>query len=673
MTGNAATGQANSARTGVRTIFLLAAIILVAGAAAYHASLAGPLVFDDLGSIRDNATLRQLWPPGPVLAPPRGLTVSGRPVLNLSLAVNYAVSGPRVGGYHVLNLAIHLLAALALFGILRRTLPPTARAPDPALPAFAISLLWAVHPLHTESVTYIVQRAESLMGLWYLLTVYCFIRYAEGRKAWAGPAFLCCLLGMGTKEVMVSAPLIVLLYDRTFVSGSLRAAWRRHRGLHLALAATWIPLAWLVAGAGSRGGTAGFHAAVPWTNYGSTQLWAIVHYLRLSFWPRPLVFYYGRMLRTHVTAAWVADAAVVGLLAAGTLLALRRWPRLGFAGAWFFAILAPTSSVVPVATETVAEHRMYLALIPVLVLVVLGVIRVLPRPAALAGLLAAALGLAALTLARNQAYASDLTLWRDTVRDGPENPVAHNNLGEALRTRGLLPEARDQFEQALRLDPSYPDAGNNLGVTLAAQGRPDEAIARLARTAALKPDDAETQLNWGNVLQEQGDLAAAALHYDAALRLEPERADSHFDLGKMLLREGRLPEAAVQLAEAVRLRPEDAEARNNLGIALAETGRPGEAEAQFVAALRLTPESLKAHSNLGSLLLAENRVPEAVAQYEQALALAPRLPEAHYNLGVAWLRTGKRPAARDQFEAALRLRPDYAEARAQLDLLPPAP
>jgi len=678
MAGTALTGQANSGRFGAqrRGIFLAAAVIAAAGVAAYHNSFSAPLVFDDLGSIRDNGTIRHLWPMGPALAPPPGLTVSGRPVVNLSLAVNYAIGGTRVWSYHAANLLIHVLAGLTLFGIVRRTLLRQGEGRDSTLFAAAVALLWTVHPLQTESVTYVIQRAESLMGLFYLLTLYCFIRGAADTDE-GGPWFIlsvtACLLGMATKEVMVSAPLMVFLYDRAFVSGSVDEAWRRHRRLHLALAATWIILAWLALGAGSRGGSAGFHTSVPWPSYARTQVWAIVHYLRLAVWPHPLVFYYGRMLRTGLTAGWCLDAAVVGLLAGGTGVALWRWPKLGFLGACFFAVLAPTSSVVPVATETVAEHRMYLALIPVVVLVGLGAVRALGRPAAVVFLLAVGLALGGLTISRNEAYASDLALWGDTVRSGPENPVAHNNLGEALRLRGQLAEAEDQFRRALRLDPAYADAWNNLGVTLAALGRPDEAIAVLARTAAIKPDDAEAQLNWGNVLQERGSFAAALSHYEAALRLEPDRADTHFNLGRMLLREGKATGALAQFQEAVRLKPEDAVARDNLGIALAESSRPGEAEVQFREAFRLVPAYPQAHNNLGSLLVAQGRVLEAVSQYEEAVRLDPGLPEPHCNLGAALQQEGRRAEAEAQFEAALRLRPDYPEARARLDQLRRAP
>ena len=227
--------------------------------AVYANSLAAPLLFDDGPAIAQNPTIRQLWPLSGALAPPAtGAGVSGRPLVNLSLAVNYALSGEKVWSYHALNLLVHLAAGLTLFGVVRRTLAAKSTGDPRALPAppearsaaLLIALLWIVHPLQTETVTGIIQRTEALMGLFYLLTLYCFIRGAgleSGRRGWFALSFLACLSGMATKEVMVSAPLVVLLYDRVFLARDWREVWRRRRGPHLAQAATWLLLAALVA------------------------------------------------------------------------------------------------------------------------------------------------------------------------------------------------------------------------------------------------------------------------------------------------------------------------------------------------------------------------------------------------------------------------------------------
>ncbi len=344
-------------------IFAAAAVLVLAGLAAYHHSFGGPFIFDDPSSIVSNPTIRSLWPPWAPLSPPNAaITVQGRPVLNFSLALNYALSGPNVWSYHALNLAIHLGAGLALFGIVRRTLARTRFAPD-ALPlALAIAGLWTVHPLQTEAVTYTIQRAESLMGFFYLLTLYAFTRGIDchllddkgpgrGGAGWFVLSVVACALGMATKEVMVSAPVVVLLYDRAFIAGTFRAAWQRRKNFYVALAATWLLLAWLVVGTGGdRGGSAGFGVGVAWWDYELTQFRAIVHYLRLALWPSPLVFEYGTFWIDHAAEVLLEMVLVLGL-AGATLLALWKKPPCGFLGCWFFASLAVTS-LVPGTTQT---------------------------------------------------------------------------------------------------------------------------------------------------------------------------------------------------------------------------------------------------------------------------------------------------------------------------------
>jgi protein O-mannosyl-transferase len=596
-----------------------AALVLAAAAAlVYRNSFSVPFVFDDLLSIRDNPTIRRLWPLWRALAPPDhgGLTVQGRPVLNLSLAINYAISGERVWSYHAFNLAVHVLAGLALLGIVRRTLegmgeraPGAGRGlPYPSLAiAFAVSLLWLVHPLQTEAVTYLVQRAESLMGLFYLLTLYCFIRFVPARPGapsalWAALGVLCCLLGMGTKEVMVSAPVVVFLYDRTFLAGAFGAAWRLRRKLHLALAATWIPLAALVALSGNRGGTAGGDIGVGPLRYWATQFQAVAHYLRLAAWPHPLIFDYGAIW-ARGPGQVVPYALAVGALAAATAWALRRRPAAGFLGFWFFAILAPTS-VVPGMRQTLAEHRMYLALVPVLVFAVsCGYARFGRWVLGAALVLAVAWG--CLAARRNEVYRSQLALFRDTVAKRPDNAFARYNLGKILDEAGQPEAAIPQYLEAIRLRPGLVDSYYNLG----------------------------------NALTELGRLPAAADEYQAALALEPGMAEAHYNLGNVLVRLGRKEDALGQYREAVRLKPDYIDAQDNLGSVLFDLGR----------------------------------LPAALAQYRKVLALDPSLAEGHYNLGSVYRVLGRRTEAVREYRAALRLDPDFAPAQAGLAALGAAP
>ncbi len=317
-------------------------------------------IFDDLGAIVSADQLHDFQPLKDVLWGPPQSTAAGRPIVCLSLALNYTISGLNPWSYHAVNLGIHLLAALVLYGIVRRTLGmPTAMNLSPASArwtALAASLIWTVHPLQTESVTYVIQRTELLVGLFYLLTLYCCVRGWQscGSAGWGVGAVTACGLGMLSKEVMVSAPVAALLYDRAFVSGTFARALRRCWRLYLGLGATWVILAAIIA-FGARSDSVGFGLGITAWQYLLTQAGVLAHYLRLAFFPHPLVISYGDWPIAHSPAdVWPAGLLIVGLLTA-TAVMLRLRPAAGFPGACFFLILAPTSSFVPIVTEIAAE------------------------------------------------------------------------------------------------------------------------------------------------------------------------------------------------------------------------------------------------------------------------------------------------------------------------------
>jgi tetratricopeptide (TPR) repeat protein len=540
--------------------------------------------------------------------------------------------------------------------------------------AFAAALLWSLHPLLTESVTYVVQRAESLMALWYLLVLYAFIRSTAAgarRRAWEALSVAACLLGMATKEVMVTAPVVVLLYDRAFVAGGFRAAWARRAGYYLALAGTWLLLAVLVLTTHGRGGTAGFGSGVSPSDYALTQAWAIPHYLRLALWPHPLVFDYGRVLVTDPARLVVPVLVLAGLVGAA-LWALRRRPPLGFLGAAFFLILAPSSSLVPVATETVAEHRMYLPLVAVAVLSALALDRALRRAALPVAVAWAAL-LGVLTWERNRVYGSAESLWADTVAHEPGNERAHNNLGFILAAEpGRADAAEAQYAAALRIDPAYAQAQCNLGLLLVSQpGRLDEAIRHFQAALRVDPHFVDALYNLGCAFdQVPGRGPDAVALYQEAIRLKPDHYQAHFNLGCALDRlPGQRAAAMAQYAETIRLRPDFAEAHYNLGGDLQlEPGRTDEAIAQYREALRLDPGYAEAHHNLGVIYqLMAGRADEAIAEYREALRLKPDFAQAHFNLAyVLDSRPGGRDEAIEHYREAIRLNPGYAEAHYDL-------
>jgi len=719
-----------------RAVLLAVGLLAVATLAAYRNTWSVPFLADDPGSVAENPTIRQLWPFfGAFFPPPGGETVSGRPVINFSLAVNYAISGEAVWSYHALNLLIHLLAGVTLFGIVRRTLMllgereqgargkgiagsvPSAPANLPSGPgsrplardgtaaAFAVALLWTLHPLQTEAVTYITQRTESLMGLFFLLTFYCFIRAVSSPRPWPWRVLtvLACLGGVGSKEVAATAPLLVFLYDRTFVAGTFRGTWHRRRWLHVGLAATWVPLALLVAGTGwNRGGTAGFDVGVsPWA-YWRTQFEAVAVYLKQALWPHPLIFEYGTFWRGFREAAPFALIVVPLVIATGA--ALWRRPVAGFLGAWFFAILAPTS-VVPGTIQMIVEHRMYLPLAAVIAGAVGGLYAVLGRRSLVLWLVLA-VGLGWLAFERNEIYGSELALWRDTVAKVPHNararynlgiayseqgqyaqaieqeeaalqlddgrasagktPVIHNKLGYDLAMLGRLPEAVAHYEQALRLQPDYAVAHHNLGRALARLERYPEAIRHYEEALRLKTGDAATEGELGDALLHEGRTGEAIAHCRAAVRLAPTGAPGFNNLAYALLLTGRGNEAIAAYREAARLDPRYAAAWVGLAYALIRAGRPAEAVAPGTEAVRLQPGFADAHNTLGIALAETGRTTEAIACFEHALRLDAGAADVHNNLGNALAAAGRTAEAIAQYREAVRLNPDFAPAQRNL-------
>lgn len=655
-----------------------AAVLLLAALAAYHGTFHAPFFFDDEASILTNPSLHSLWS---AWSPPSdtGTTVVGRPLLNFSFAVNRAISGTGPWSYHVVNLAIHATAGILVFDLIRRTLLGPVLAPGMGAGAFGFALLcaalWTLHPLQTESVTYVVQRAESLMGFWCLLTFWCFARAcAPGAcRAWAGAAVAACLAGMATKEVMVVTPVLILLYDRTFFSGSFRAAWQARRGLHVALAATWLLLAWLVKGAGNRGGT--FSLADPggWWSYHLTQCIAIVRYLRLVVWPEGLCVDYGTF--------WIEDpvtilphALLIAALVAATVLALWRRPCLGFLGAAFFALLAP-SSLPPGAIQMIVEHRMYLALLPVLILLVAAVNACSPRLAAY-GAGAAAIGFGLLTARRNLDYASVESIWADTVRKAPGNFRAHNNLGAALaHVPGQTARAIACFREAVRLQPAYPDYHCNLAHELARlPGSAPRALVHYQLALRLAPGDANALLGVARLRAAAPDGGASAIELQAeAVRLHPHHVMARLDLANSLSRQpGREAEAVPHYEAALRLDPGNSMAHNNLASLLGRLpGRAAEAGMHYERAIRLAPSDWVVRYNYANLLARQpGGRDDAIRWYRDALRLRPGFFEAHLNLaGVLAETPSTAPDAIRHYEQALVQRPDFLPARHRLAAL----
>jgi tetratricopeptide (TPR) repeat protein len=614
-------------------------LIVAAGWAAYANSFCGVFVLDDLYEIERNPAIRQLWPPAVPMFQGSGLP--RRPIPYYTFALNYALGGYEVWGYHLLNLAVHLACALLLFAVVRRTLAggrlaaPYGQAATGI--ALATALLWTVHPLQTQAVTYVYQRLESLAAMFYLLTLYCFLRgvsadrpgppaeprsrrlpvathprperstvdrgETRGSRLWLWGSVVACALGMASKETMVTAPLLVLWYDRVFVAASWKELARRRWTYHASLAATWLLLAAVISAQTERYGELVTPPHTPLA-YALNQGPVILHYFKLAFWPQDQCLYY-LWQEAGSVGALLPSLATIAALAGACLVCMLRYPRLGFLLGSFWLLLAPTSSIFPVY-ELAFEHRMYLPLAALAGVVVLAgyeatrrviappkgdspifatMLRTVPAKigtvptrrriavaaAQIAAVAALTIVLAAATTARNAVYHSYLGMWMDVIAKAPHNWEAYDKLARCHFEMHNYAEAAKYGRLTLQWSPpprcrhdatALAAIHGNLGIALLRSGDRPGAVEHLRRSVELDANIAPTWVNLGNLLIQTSPDAAMAC-YRQALKLDPACAEAYNNLGWVLA--GRDPEQALPYFErALAIEPALADARNNL-------------------------------------------------------------------------------------------------------------
>ncbi|MCE9604107.1 MAG: tetratricopeptide repeat protein [Planctomycetia bacterium] len=662
--------DAGSVPTSSQRLFadlrIAAACLLLAAAtyATYRESLSGRLFFDDHVTVETNTHVHALvnpltrwkwatWVKAATSAADTPLT--GRPVVSLSFSLNhwwaaaiYPSSMPGFEGhlpvhtpfFHYVNLAIHILVTWALFAMVRRTL----QAPNfggrhlrsAGVWAFCIALIWAVHPLNTEAVVYLTQRTEQVVSLFLLLTLYCAARALDARsvgrrRTWEVAAVVACVLGMGSKENMIAAPLLLLAYDRAFRFPDWRTTLRSRPWFYLAIAATWGVLAYIM-WHNPRGSTVGFqHEHLPWYEYLITQCWCLWRYFWLTLFPlgSQLCVDYGRrpVLEFQHTAP--------GALLVFTLLGVTAWgwlrrPWIGFLGTWFFLILAPTSSFYPIVTEVGAERRMYLPSAAILIGLVAaivglgGFVRALgPKPRSTSsfdrvtaiGLLTTACAAALLGYTshnRNKVYQNDLTLYGHIVDVFPWNDRGHSNYGKVCVDHRLTDRALDNFNRAVAIDPEYIDAFTNRAVVFIGEGRRrslDLSIADSSEALNLQYWNTNAMNNRASAYMLSKIFDRALADFKTMIAYGPTSFEARFGQANVYLQMGETDpkyylDALNSIEEALRINPRSYRCYSTRAAILVRLERPEEAVLAFNSALemialearQLPPESADARS-----------------------------------------------------------------------------
>ncbi len=597
------------------------------------------------------------------------------PLVWLSHELGCQCFGLNPWGHHLINVLLHAANTVLVFLVFQRMTGATWRS-------LALAALFGWHPLRVESVAWVTERKDVLSTLFWMLTLWAYVRYVEAIrsgdskfKVWYGAALGMFVCGLMSKAMLVTLPFVLLLLDYWPLKriSDLRFAISDLKPLLLEK----IPFFILALGASAvtfvvqkQGGAVKTVEYLPLGARIGNALISYCRYLGKTIWPTDLAVFYphpGYWPAGEVLLAGVSLCGISVIL----FVKRRHHPYMLMGWLWFVGTLVPVIQLVQSGGQAMADRFTYVPSLGVLIMAIWGASeltrnRLYPRIALSVAGSAAIILCLALTRQQLGYWKDSETLFRHTIAVTKNNYMAHKTLGDALDKKGQTGEAVSQFQEAIRLQPGYAYAHNNLGVALFEQGQTGKAISQYQEAIRLKRDYAQAYFNLGVALFSKGQTDEAISQYQEAIRLNPDYAEAYINLGNVLIKIGQTGEAIKQYQEAVRLNPVFALAHNNLGKALDINGQLDEAISQFQEALRLKPDFADAHDNLGIALFNQGHTEEAIRQFQETIRLKPDDTLAHDNLGIILFDQGHNEEAISQFQEAIRLKPDYADAQSNL-------
>jgi Flp pilus assembly protein TadD len=642
--------------------WLPALLLMLMTILAYQPVWHAGFIWDDDVYVTGNPMLHSIRGLAQIWCDPTA-TAQYYPLVHTSFWMEYHLWGLNPLGYHVVNVLLHILAAILLWRVLVRLQAPGA---------WLAAGIFALHPVAAESVAWVTERKNVLSTVFYFAAALAYWRWnnplaeggTTGRNIWRWYffAFVMFLFALLSKTVTCSLPaalLLVIWWKRG------RVAMRDIRpllpffgmGAGLGLVTAWLERTQV----GAQGPEWAFSFSDRWLIAGRA-LW---FYAGKLCWPTDLMFIYPRwQINAGEWWQWIFPAAALMVVVALWCLRGRigRGPLVAvlFFGGTLFPALGFTN-VYPMRYSFVADHFQYLASAGLMALAAAALVKIL-RPISFMAILLPT-GLAVLTWKQSHIYSDQTTLWQDTLAKNPTCWMAHVNLGSTLIHQGQTDRAIGQCQQAINLKPDDAEAHNNLGIALFTEGRTDEAISEYQESLRLKPENAEAHNNFGNALLNQGRINEAIVQYQEAIHVKPNSVEAHYDLGTALLNQGRTDEAIVQFQETLRLEPDDAEAHNNLGLTFLDKGQTDEAVNEFLSAIHWKPEDAEAYYNLGIARAKQAQMDAAIDQFEKAIQLKPDYASAHYNLGAIFFKQGRINEAINEFQQTLRLNPEDVNAQ----------
>ncbi len=597
---------------------------------AYSRTFKGEFQFDDITSVIENPYVNNM---SKYLErdPLSFITGRDRPVATFTFALNYRFGGLDVTWYHVTNFIIHILNGLLIFYLVLLTMQShkltTAYRERGLSVALISAAIFLLHPIQTESVSYISQRYESLASLFYLCSLIAYIkarlirqgsevrgqgcvtemknyRLQAVRYTLYAISVISGILALGSKETAITLPLVLFLYDFYFIfekNDIKRIIWPVIFIALSVIAGIFIVLEL------NEGIHAGFLLKeFTSSEYLLTQFRVITTYIRLLFLPvnQNLDYDFSISRSLFNPATFMSFLFIISLLTAAVLV-FKRWRLASFFILWFFMILAPTSSIVPVV-DVIFEHRVYLASAGFFIIcadvLAWWIIKqkgmTLYQGAVVCVVAALMVMLAVMTFQRNSVWETKLSMWKDVVKKSPGKARVHNNLGFVYNELGLVNEAIKEYRTALMLDRDYAIGHNNLGSIYYSQGLLEEAAQEFISAIRLKPYYAEAYNNLGNIYYSRGLIKEAVREYGTAIRLKPYYAEAYNNLGSSYMMLGETDKGIEHYRAALRLRPDLPYTHYSLALAYKQKGLLNEAVKEFQAALALKPDFADAQNNL---------------------------------------------------------------------------
>ena len=588
------------------------------------------------------------------------------PLTWLSHMLDCQLFGVNPRGPHLVNLLLHLANTLLLFLFF-------AKVTGALWPSALVGALFALHPLHVESVAWVAERKDLLSALFWLATMWAYLWYTRGESLARYLLVVLCLgLGLMAKPMLVTLPLVLLLLDWWPLGRFGAKGWRRLLGEK-------VPLLALVAASclltlRAQAGAMASLQQIPLAGRLANALVAYVGYLAKMFWPSRLAVFYPHPW--PALPAWQALAAAL-LLAGISYLVVRyarRRPYLAVGWFWYLGTLVPVIGLVQVGGQAMADRYTYLPLIGIFLSLAWGLAdlaagrRLLGRALTL---LAAGALLVCLVLTRVQAgyWRDSTTLLEHAKEVTTNNFIAYTVLIELYGLQGKVEEARAMFRQAITANPGYWLAYDNFGKVLTRQGEVEKAVTLFQQAIRLQPDYADPYINLGKIYGNQGKLAEAMAMFQKAVDINPYMVEAYVNLGKGYANQGNADAAIAMFRKAMEVKPDFAAAYSNLGVEYAMLGKAEEALGMFEKALRLDPDFVEAYNNLGIAYAQQGRTDEAIALFEKALRINPKHLDTYYNLGLTYANQGRVPEALDLVRRARELKPDDPRAQKFLEAL----